>query len=114
MFRSALVTGGASGIGRGVVELLVQCGASVAIVDRDRDAMAVTMEGLGPTADVAASFQAAIERSSQAWSDALSVHCEAGAAGETGAKARSVAIDKTDNMRAGIPICPTPAQRQYE
>jgi 2-hydroxycyclohexanecarboxyl-CoA dehydrogenase len=50
----AVVTGGASGIGRGVVELLVQCGATVAIVDRNQQATADTIEGLGPTADVGA------------------------------------------------------------
>jgi 2-hydroxycyclohexanecarboxyl-CoA dehydrogenase len=48
----AVVTGGASGIGRGVVEALVQCGAGVAIVDKDGDAITATVDGLGPEASV--------------------------------------------------------------
>lgn len=48
----AVVTGGASGIGRGVVETLVQCGATVAIVDRDSEAITATVDGLGPEANV--------------------------------------------------------------
>jgi 2-hydroxycyclohexanecarboxyl-CoA dehydrogenase len=49
----AVVTGGASGIGRGVVETLVHCGATVAIVDRDSEAITATVDGLGPEASVA-------------------------------------------------------------
>lgn len=52
--ETAVVTGGASGIGRGVVELLAQCGATVAIVDRDQDAMTAVLDGLGAGAEVAA------------------------------------------------------------
>ncbi|MDQ2637830.1 MAG: SDR family oxidoreductase [Actinomycetota bacterium] len=48
----AVVTGGASGIGRGVVELLVNCGATVVIVDCNGQALAETVEALGPQARV--------------------------------------------------------------
>ncbi|BBX04967.1 hypothetical protein BST36_23055 [Mycolicibacterium moriokaense] len=50
----AVVTGGASGIGLGVVETLLQCGATVAILDRNRAAMAVAVNSLGPDANIGA------------------------------------------------------------
>lgn len=46
------MTGGASGIGRGVVELLVECGATVVIVDCNGPALTDTVEALGPQARV--------------------------------------------------------------
>src|SRR4051812_17331308 len=45
--RSVLVTGGAGGIGRGVADAFLAHGAAVALVDRDRDALAEAMCDLG-------------------------------------------------------------------
>ena len=45
--RSAVVTGGAAGIGLGVAERLVQSGARVALWDRDGAALARAREALG-------------------------------------------------------------------
>lgn len=45
--RIAVVTGGAQGIGLAVVERMLQCGAKVAIWDRDADQLAQTARQLG-------------------------------------------------------------------
>jgi 3-oxoacyl-[acyl-carrier protein] reductase len=45
--RTALVTGGARGIGRAIAETLVQCGAKVAIADLDLAAAEKTAEEIG-------------------------------------------------------------------
>jgi len=45
--RVAVVTGGAQGIGRAVVERMLESGAQVAIWDRDTDQLAATVEDLG-------------------------------------------------------------------
>lgn len=51
--RTALVTGGASGIGRACVAALRAAGASVHLADADADAAAATAEETGGTAHVA-------------------------------------------------------------
>ena len=45
--RVAIVTGGAQGIGRAVVERMLESGAQVAIWDRDADQLAATSDELG-------------------------------------------------------------------
>ena len=52
--RRALVTGGASGIGRASAELLLERGAHVAVLDRDADAVAEAKDELGAAVGVAA------------------------------------------------------------
>ncbi|MGZ5319749.1 MAG: SDR family NAD(P)-dependent oxidoreductase [Actinomycetota bacterium] len=52
--RRALVTGGASGIGRASAELLLARGARVAVLDRDADPVAEARAALGATAAVVA------------------------------------------------------------
>jgi 3-oxoacyl-[acyl-carrier protein] reductase len=49
--RTALVTGGAQGIGRACVEALLAMGHRVAILDRDRDAAAATAADLDAAGD---------------------------------------------------------------
>jgi NAD(P)-dependent dehydrogenase (short-subunit alcohol dehydrogenase family) len=46
--RTAIVTGGSSGIGAGVARALARAGASVAIVGRDRDRLGSVADRLGP------------------------------------------------------------------
>ena len=50
--RKAIVTGGAKGIGRAIVERLLASGASVAIWDLDEDAVMETVGELGPQGKV--------------------------------------------------------------
>jgi 2-hydroxycyclohexanecarboxyl-CoA dehydrogenase len=51
--QTAVVTGGASGIGRAVAALLAQAGATVAAVDRNADGVAAAAGQIGGTAHVA-------------------------------------------------------------
>jgi 3-oxoacyl-[acyl-carrier protein] reductase len=46
--RTALVTGGAQGIGRGVAEVLLDAGACVAVLDLERQRIATTLRALEP------------------------------------------------------------------
>ncbi|MDQ1662625.1 MAG: 3-hydroxybutyrate dehydrogenase [Blastococcus sp.] len=48
--RRALITGGASGIGRACAARLAEAGASIVVVDRDADAAAAAAEEVGGTA----------------------------------------------------------------
>jgi NAD(P)-dependent dehydrogenase (short-subunit alcohol dehydrogenase family) len=59
--RRALVTGGASGIGRSVAALLGEKGASVALLDRRRDALLDAAAALGGPATVVADVRDADE-----------------------------------------------------
>jgi NAD(P)-dependent dehydrogenase (short-subunit alcohol dehydrogenase family) len=61
--KRALVTGGASGIGRATCELLVQRGARVAIVDLHSDAAAQVADQVGP--DAARAFAADVSDEAQ-------------------------------------------------
>lgn len=45
--RVAVVTGGASGIGRGIASALIDTGATVVLVDRDAELVAITAKELG-------------------------------------------------------------------
>jgi 3-hydroxybutyrate dehydrogenase len=51
--RTALVTGGASGIGRACARRLADCGAEVVVLDREKDAAAEVADRLGGRAVVA-------------------------------------------------------------
>jgi len=48
--RHAVVTGGAGGLGRGIARTLIEAGASVALWDRDAEALAGALAELGPRA----------------------------------------------------------------
>ena len=67
--RVAIVTGGAQGIGRAVTERMLECGAQIAIWDRDKDQLEKTVSELGNStfavaADIAdsASIAAAVDK----------------------------------------------------
>ena len=55
--KTALVTGGAAGIGAGVAERLAAKGMEVVIADVDREAGAATADLLAPSGDVFAAEQ---------------------------------------------------------
>jgi NAD(P)-dependent dehydrogenase (short-subunit alcohol dehydrogenase family) len=59
--RVAIVTGGAAGIGRAIVEKLLEEGASVAIADRDRDGAARAAEELRRSRERAATTTLAVD-----------------------------------------------------
>ncbi|MEY4400226.1 MAG: hypothetical protein RL072_91 [Actinomycetota bacterium] len=66
--RNALVTGGASGIGAAVAESLVKAGATVTIVDVNKESLATTGKRLGVRAEV-------LDVSSgDAWADFVASH----------------------------------------
>ena len=52
--KTAIVTGGASGIGRAVVELFIHHGARVALFDQNKIAIKETMDGLPEEAEILA------------------------------------------------------------
>ena len=52
--RTVLITGAAKGIGRATAEQFVDAGARVALLDRDRDALAAACEALAPRGPVRA------------------------------------------------------------
>lgn len=73
--RQAVVTGGAHGIGRAIVERLLRSGASVTVWDHDGDAAAATSEWLAPIGTVRAlqvdvRDPAAVDRAARATLDA--------------------------------------------
>ncbi|NDI16316.1 MAG: SDR family NAD(P)-dependent oxidoreductase, partial [Actinobacteria bacterium] len=66
--RNALVTGGASGIGAAVAESMVKAGATVTVVDVNKEALDAIAERLGVHAEV---LDVA---SSEAWADFVASH----------------------------------------
>lgn len=71
--RGAVVTGGASGIGKAIVERLLGEGAKVSIWDRDGGALARARSAIRPThtADVDVTDWNAVERTAHATAEAL-------------------------------------------
>src|SRR5215210_118064 len=86
--RTAVITGGAAGIGLAVAQRLVESGARVALWDRDRAALDEAAEALGAGTHVDAvdvADDAAVERATRATATALGaidvLVCSAGITG---------------------------------
>ena len=107
--RVAVVTGGASGIGRACVEYLVTQGARVAILDRSAQGQQVAAEltGLGHTVefvscDVAAEpeVSAAMNQVVDTWGGIDALLCCAGISGPVGATATDISVEEWDSVMA--------------
>jgi dihydroanticapsin dehydrogenase len=107
--RIAVVTGGASGIGRACVEYLVTEGARVAILDRSASGRQVAAELTGQghiveffSCDVAAEpeVSAAMRHVVHTWGGIDALLCCAGISGPVGATATDITVDEWDRVMA--------------
>src|SRR3954454_18193159 len=76
--RVAVVTGGASGIGAATARRLAREGAAVAVVDRDGDGAALTVDAISTDGGHARAFRCDIARSEEVAAAARTVATELG------------------------------------